>query len=56
MNSIEDDLKVFHRYFLRTQVKNMEIKGWFHRFIYIPVGERVKILDELLRPYSGEKP
>ncbi|MGG7667915.1 hypothetical protein ACQ4OC_04465 [Yersinia sp. J1] len=55
MSNIEDDLKVFHRYFLRTQVKNKEIKGWFCRFIYIPVGERMEILDELLRPYSGKK-
>ncbi|MCW6634289.1 hypothetical protein, partial [Yersinia ruckeri] len=58
MSSIEDDLTIIKEYFSRTQNESQKIcarLGIVGKFFYIPIDERIRILDELLQPHSNKK-
>lgn len=53
MKQINDVLSGLELYFRRTHQQCTESTPWFTRWLYIPVDERMQILDELLMPYPA---
>ncbi|EKN6165841.1 hypothetical protein DVQ60_20455 [Yersinia enterocolitica] len=51
MKQINDVLSGLELYFRRTDQQCTEKTPWFTRWLYIPVEERMQILDDLLMPY-----
>jgi hypothetical protein len=54
MQKIKRDLSDLERYFRQTDQKCTPNTPWFTRWLYIPVEERMRILDDLLRPCAGK--
>ncbi|AJJ25052.1 hypothetical protein [Yersinia enterocolitica] len=51
MKQIDDVLSGLELYFRRTDQQCIKKTPWFTRWLYIPVEERMQILDDLLMPY-----
>ncbi|AJJ10464.1 hypothetical protein CH64_755 [Yersinia rohdei] len=51
MKNIADVLSGLELYFHHTHQHCTEKTPWFTRWLYIPVEERMRILDDLLMPY-----
>ncbi|MFL4555883.1 hypothetical protein ACH19I_04735 [Yersinia kristensenii] len=51
MQQTNDVLSGLELYFRRTHQQNTEKTPWFTRWLYIPIEERMQILDDLLMPY-----
>lgn len=51
MKQTNDVLSGLELYFRRTHQQNTEKTSWFTRWLYIPIEERMQILDDLLMPY-----
>ena len=52
MQKIKRDLSDLEHYFRQTDQECTPKTPWFTRWLYLPVEERMQILDDLLRPYS----
>ncbi|MBW5859299.1 hypothetical protein [Yersinia enterocolitica] len=53
MKQIDDVLSGLELYFRQTDQQCTEKTPWFTRWLYIPVEERMQILDDLLMPYPA---
>ncbi|WP_226967845.1 MULTISPECIES: hypothetical protein [Yersinia] len=56
MQKITDDLSTLERYFQQTHQQCTAKTPWFTRWLYLPVAERMQILDDLLLPYPDKSP
>lgn len=52
MQKITEDLLDLELYFRQTSYQNNGKSSWFTRWLYIPVEERMQILNDLLMPYQ----
>ncbi|CNH46178.1 Uncharacterised protein [Yersinia aldovae] len=56
MQKIKADLSVLELYFRQTHQQCTANTPWFKRWLYIPVEERMQILNDLLTPYQTKPP
>ncbi|WP_433915582.1 hypothetical protein [Yersinia alsatica] len=56
MKRITEVLSGLELYFRQTHQQCTEETSWFTRWLYIPVEERMQILDDLLMPYPAKPP
>lgn len=55
MKQIDDVLSGLELYFRRTDQPCTEKTPWLTRWLYIPIEERMQILDDLLMPYTAAR-
>jgi hypothetical protein len=54
MQKITDELSDLERYFRQTHEQCTANTHWFARWLYIPIEERMQILDNLLLPHTDK--
>ncbi|CNK11562.1 Uncharacterised protein [Yersinia frederiksenii] len=54
MKRVAEVLSGLELYFRQTHQQCFEKTSWFVRWLYIPIEERMQILDDLLMPYSAK--
>ncbi|WP_145559125.1 hypothetical protein [Yersinia mollaretii] len=55
MQNMTNSRSDLERYFRQTDKQCTAQTPWFARWLYIPVDERMQILDDLLQPYPAKQ-